>query len=37
MFRLKGYGNVGGWLGLIMGDKMFIDFTKYKYDECIQV
>lgn len=31
-----GYENVRGWLGMVMGDKIFINFTKYKYDECIK-
>jgi hypothetical protein len=25
-----------GWLGLIMGSKIFVDFTKYDYQECIK-
>lgn len=33
----EGYGNVDGWLGLIMGARIFVDFTKYDYDECIRV
>ena len=28
-----GYHNVSGWLGFIIGDKIFIDFTKYTFDE----
>jgi hypothetical protein len=32
----KGYENVTGWLGIIMGDKIFINFMKYKFDECIR-
>ena len=31
-----GFDNVKGWLGIIMGDKIFINFTKYDYDECIR-
>ena len=33
----KGYGNVDGWLGFIIGDKIFIDFTKYEYDDSFKV
>ena len=25
-----------GWLGIIMGTKIFVNFTKYEYDECIR-
>ena len=25
-----------GWLGIIMGTKIFVNFTKYDYDECIR-
>ena len=25
-----------GWLGLILGSKIFIDFTKYDFEECIK-
>ncbi|RNA35767.1 hypothetical protein BpHYR1_004506 [Brachionus plicatilis] len=32
----KGYHSVGGWLGFIISDKIFIDFTKYELDECLQ-
>lgn len=32
----KGYENVKGWLGIIMSDKIFINFTKYDFDECIK-
>lgn len=28
-----GYQNTKGWLGIIMGDKIFVDFTKYSFDE----
>lgn len=31
-----GYENVNGWLGIIMGDKIFINFMKYEYEECIR-
>jgi arsenate reductase-like glutaredoxin family protein len=32
----KGYENVTGWLGIIMGDKIFINFTKYEFEECLR-
>lgn len=32
----KGYENVKGWLGLIIGDKIFINFTKYSYEDSIR-
>ena len=32
----KGYENVSGWLGILMGDRIFINFTKYSFDECIK-
>ena len=32
----KGYENVSGWLGILMGDKIFINFTKYEMDECFK-
>ena len=32
----KGYENVSGWLGILMGDKIFVNFTKYSFDECIK-
>ena len=25
-----------GWLGIIMGARMFVNFTKYSFDECIK-
>jgi len=28
-----GYQNISGWLGIIIGDKIFVDFTKYSLDE----
>jgi hypothetical protein len=28
-----GYNNVSGWLGIIMGDKIFVDFCKYEFNE----
>jgi hypothetical protein len=31
-----GYENVTGWLGIIMGDKIFINFMKYEFDESIR-
>ena len=32
----KGYHNVTGWLGIIMGVKIFIDFTKYPFEESVR-
>lgn len=32
----KGYASVNGWLGFIIGDKIFIDFTKYPLEECFK-
>ena len=32
----KDYENVRGWLGIIMSDKIFVNFTKYDFDECIR-
>ena len=32
----KDYENVRGWLGIIMSDKIFVNFTKYEFDECIR-
>jgi hypothetical protein len=32
----KGYETVTGWLGIIMGDKIFINFVKYELDECMR-
>jgi hypothetical protein len=32
----KGYQNVTGWLGIIMGDKIFVNFKKYEFDECMR-
>lgn len=31
----KGF-KADGWLGIIMGSKIFIDFTKYEFDVCIK-
>ena len=27
------YQNVNGWLGILIGDKIFVDFTKYNFEE----
>jgi hypothetical protein len=32
----SGYENADGWMGIIMGDKIFVNFTKYSFDECIR-
>jgi hypothetical protein len=32
----KGYENVTGWLGFIMGDKIFINLIKYEFEECLR-
>ena len=32
----KGFENVTGWLGILMGDKIFINFTKYSIEECFK-
>jgi hypothetical protein len=32
----KGYENVGGWLGMIMSDKIYINFIKYTFEESIK-
>ncbi|CAF1002161.1 unnamed protein product [Brachionus calyciflorus] len=32
----KSYENVKGWLGIIIGDKIFVNFTKYDFDECMK-
>jgi hypothetical protein len=32
----QGYESVQGWLGIIMGDKIYINFTKYDFDECMK-
>jgi hypothetical protein len=29
----QGYESVQGWLGIIMGDKIFVNFTKYPFDD----
>ena len=31
----KGYHNFDGWLGFIIGDKIFVDFSKYTFEESI--
>jgi hypothetical protein len=32
----KGYENVDGWLGMIMGDRIYINFMKYNFVEAIK-
>lgn len=32
----KGYHTVEGWLGFIIGDKIFVDLTKYSLDDSLQ-
>ena len=32
----KGYESVSGWLGIIMGDKIFVNFMKYSFEECMK-
>jgi hypothetical protein len=32
----KGYENTTGWLGIIMGDKIFVHFMKYEFPECMR-
>jgi len=32
----QGYESVGGWLGFIMGGKIFVHFMKYDFDECMR-
>lgn len=32
----KGFENVSGWLGILMGDKIFVNFTKYELEECFR-
>jgi hypothetical protein len=31
----KGYHQVSGWLGIIIGDKIFVDYTKYEFDDAM--
>ena len=31
----NGYHNVKGWLGFIISDKIFVDFTKYQFDDAL--
>ena len=31
----KGYHQVDGWLGIIIGDKIFVDFSKYELEDCV--
>jgi hypothetical protein len=33
----KGYENVDGWLGIIMGDKIFVNFNKHSFEQCITI
>ena len=30
------FENPKGWLGLLMSDKIFVNFTKYDFEECIK-
>ena len=30
------YNNIDGWLDFIIGDKIFVDFTKYSYEEALK-
>lgn len=32
----SGYESVKGWLGIIISDKIFINFTKYEFEECMR-
>lgn len=32
----KGYHDVYGWLGIIIGDKIFVDFVKYEFEESMK-
>lgn len=32
----QGYQNVTGWLGIIIGDKIFVDFVKYDFSEAME-
>lgn len=32
----SGYEDPNGWLGLIMSDKIFVNFIKYEFDECMR-
>ena len=32
----SGYETVQGWLGIIMGDKIYINFIEFDFDECIE-
>ena len=32
----KNYGSVGGWLGLVIGDKIFVDYIKHSFDESMR-
>ena len=31
----ENYGKVGGWLGIIMGDRIYVNFTKHEFNEAI--
>ncbi|RNA44626.1 hypothetical protein BpHYR1_035220 [Brachionus plicatilis] len=31
----KNYENVHGWLGIMMSDKIFVNFTKYGFEDCM--
>ena len=31
-----GYENVQGWLGIIMNDKIYINFSRYELEECFR-
>ena len=33
----KGLENVDGWLGIILGDKIFINFIKYPFEKCLEL
>ncbi|CAF0818823.1 unnamed protein product [Brachionus calyciflorus] len=32
----KNYENVKGWLGFIIGDKIYVNFTKFDFDVCMK-
>ena len=32
----SGYESIQGWMGIIMGDKIFVNFTKYEFGECLR-
>ena len=31
----KSFENVNGWLGIVMSDKIYVNFTKYGFEECV--